>query len=375
MQVSRNQSLESQQVKSFHKLQDDIFTTFASATPVRPSLRLRNATQTSVVLEWDTIDVGTADLRSLVLYRNGAKAGAIPRAFETTSTKISGLGVDTQYDFQLVLRTSAGLWPSEKLSVRTHKMTDLTGIRVTPGIMPTQLRDGLETSIERMGAKIIENVRIDTTHFVCTEGRGKEWEKAVQMNVPVVVPDWVVGCEQQGRIVGVRGYYLGADPKLRQIGTPGQSLNRTDSQSNTPAATPSQAQMRSNDAQLHRGSQQEIPERPAPGNSEDEATSTEAVPPRSPGTRAESVEEDSDEDEEDEKEVPRRKLSNPDINSHDQIQRHSYDEEDEDKDEQRSSVTSDAGSRNGDRKHDDNDERDDDNEDEDASTNYEDVKL
>ncbi|KAL8876809.1 MAG: hypothetical protein Q9192_008795 [Flavoplaca navasiana] len=50
------------------------------------------------------------------------------------------------------------------------------------------------------------------------EGRGREWEKAVEMNIPVVRPEWVEGCEREGRIVGVRGYYLNADPKLRQVG-------------------------------------------------------------------------------------------------------------------------------------------------------------
>jgi hypothetical protein len=54
---------------------------------------------------------------------------------------------------------------------------------------------------------------------VCTEPRGQAWEKAVEMNVPVVVPDWLKGCEREGRLVGVRGYYLDADPKLRQMGT------------------------------------------------------------------------------------------------------------------------------------------------------------
>lgn len=134
-----------------------------------------------------------------------------------TSTKISGLAVDTEYVFSLVLRTSAGTYSSEKLVVRTHKMTDLHGITVTPGIMAPQLRESLDKTIESIGAKIIETIRIDTTHFVCTEGRGPAFEKAREMNIPVVLPDWVKGCEREGRLVGVRGYYLDANPKDRQI--------------------------------------------------------------------------------------------------------------------------------------------------------------
>ncbi|KAF2749118.1 hypothetical protein M011DRAFT_475856 [Sporormia fimetaria CBS 119925] len=216
--VSRNHSSESAATRKFHALQSEIFRTFGQRTPSAPLLRCRNATQTSVVLEWDPIDIATAELRSLTLYRNGSKAGTIPNARSVQSTKLSGLAVDTEYEFHLVLRTSAGTYGSEKLRVRTHKMTDLSGITITPGYMPAALRESLQTAVERIGAKIVESVRIDTTHFVCTEGRGQAWEKAVENNIPVVVPDWVLGCEREGRIVGVRGYYLNADPRLRQIG-------------------------------------------------------------------------------------------------------------------------------------------------------------
>ena len=136
--------------------------------------------------------------------------------------------MDTEYTFALVLKTSAGTFSSEKLVVRTHKMTDLSGITITAGLMAPELRESLERTADKMGAKMIDQVRIDTTHFVCTEGRGPAWEKAVEMNVPVVLPDWVKGCEREGRIVGVRGYYLGADPKLRQVG-PGVNLQREES--------------------------------------------------------------------------------------------------------------------------------------------------
>jgi hypothetical protein len=99
--------------------------------------------------------------------------------------------------------------------------------------MPAALRESLQRSVERIGAKIADNVRIDTTHFVCTEGRGPAWEKAVENNIPVVVPDWVIGCEREGRIVGVRGYYLNADPRLRSVG-PGGSQQAPQQSSQQP---------------------------------------------------------------------------------------------------------------------------------------------
>ncbi|RKF64381.1 Chitin biosynthesis protein CHS5 [Erysiphe neolycopersici] len=215
--VSRNLFSEQKAQANFLALQDSIHSSFGVSQPAAPILRCRNATQTSVVLEWDPIQLATADIISLSLFRNGQKAGNIPRPYAMQSTKISGLGVDTEYTFHLVLRTTAGTYNSERVMVRTHKMTDLSGITITPGILPPQLRDSLTRAIERIGAKMADSVRIDTTHFVTTEGHGSAWEKAVEMNIPVVRPEWIEGCEAGGRIVGVRQYYLDADPKQRQM--------------------------------------------------------------------------------------------------------------------------------------------------------------
>jgi hypothetical protein len=229
IEVTRNAEKESDEAAKFHALQSSIFRTFGQRTPTPPVLRCRNATQTSVVLEWDPIDIATAELRTLTLHRNGSKAGNIPRPTEVHSTKLSGLAVDTEYVFHLVLRTSAGTFSSDKLKVQTHKMTDLSGITITPGHMPAALRESLQRDVEEIGAKLVDTVRIDTTHFVCTEGRGPSWEKAVENNIPVVVPDWVKGCKRDGRIVGVRGYYLNADPRLRSVGG-GASQSHSSSQ-------------------------------------------------------------------------------------------------------------------------------------------------
>jgi chitin biosynthesis protein CHS5 len=163
-----------------------------------------------VVLEWNPIRLATADLISLALYRNGQKAGNIPRPLQMHSTKISGLAVDTEYTFHMVLRTTAGTFSSERVAVRTHKMTDLGGITITVGVLPPAMRERLVQTVDRIGAKIVDNVRIDTTHFITTEGRGMAWEKAVEGNIPVVRPEWVEACEQSGRILGVTKFYLDA---------------------------------------------------------------------------------------------------------------------------------------------------------------------
>ncbi|KAH8907870.1 hypothetical protein BR93DRAFT_926897 [Coniochaeta sp. PMI_546] len=208
--VSRNTASETAAELAFRRLQDQIYASFGAESPSAPQLRCRNATQTSVVLEWDPIHLATADLVGLALFRNGQKAGNIPRPLAMHSTKISGLAVDTEYVFHLVLRTTAGTYTSEKVAVRTHKMTDLSGITITTGIMPSATKEALAHAVERIGAKIVEGVRIDTTHFVTTEGRGVQWEKAVEMNIPVVRPEWVEACEKNGRILGVTKFYLDA---------------------------------------------------------------------------------------------------------------------------------------------------------------------
>lgn len=227
IQVSRNAQAEAVAKDAFAVLQDEIYGLYGVNSPKKPVLRLRNATQTSIVLEWDPIELATATLRSLTLYRNNTKAGAIPNPTAHTSTKISGLAVGEEYSFHLVLRTSAGTYSSDKVTARTHKMTDLSGITVCPGVLPAEAREELEAALLRIGANPLQDsVRIDTTHFICTEGRGQGWEKALDMNIPVVQPKWIEACEREGRVVAARNYYLGVDTsKIRQMSarTPVQS--------------------------------------------------------------------------------------------------------------------------------------------------------
>lgn len=240
-------------------------------------LRCRNATQTSVVLEWDPIQLATADLISLALYRNGQKAGNIPKPLTMQSTKISGLAVDTEYTFHLVLRTTAGTYSSERVTVRTHKMTDLSGITITTGILPAATRENLTRAVERIGAKLVEGVRIDTTHFVTTEGRGIQWEKANENNIPVVRPEWVEACEKTGRILGVTKFYLDAVrfdmPTTHETRAPVVQKE-----------LPPEPSRRNSEAPSSAG--------PPPGKDENEARKEEAV-----SSESESEESDEEEDE------------------------------------------------------------------------------
>lgn len=205
---------------------------------------------------------------------------------ENSSTKISGLGVDSEYTFYLVLRTTAGTFTSDKVVVRTHKMTDLSGITITPGILPAQLRESLTKAVERIGAKLADSVRIDTTHFVTTEARGLAWERAVEQNVPVVRPEWVEGCERGGRIMGVRGYYLDADPRLRQIP---QGVGVTPHEAPRPDITQTRTQSTVKDS--------ELPERPKENGADDDSS---AAPP--PLSKDDEKTDEKDDEEQDKKE-------------------------------------------------------------------------
>ncbi|KAF2190373.1 hypothetical protein K469DRAFT_746895 [Zopfia rhizophila CBS 207.26] len=311
--VARNHKSESDATAAFHSLQSTIFRTFGQRTPSSPVLRCRNATQTSVVLEWDPIDIATAELRGLTLYRNGSKAGTIPKPTEVHSTKLSGLAVDTEYVFHLVLKTSAGTYTSEKLKVQTHKMTDLSGITITPGHMPAALRESLQTTVDRIGAKIVDTVRIDTTHFVCTEGRGPAWEKAVENNIPVVVPDWVKGCEREGRIVGVRGYYLNADPRMRQVGPSTVQQQATQQQVRSPTVTSPRTEVTPPTPERptqERGQEEESAPPPLPPKDESESeaetpepkTQTDEQKVRTEDLKPSAADEEEDESEEEEEE-------------------------------------------------------------------------
>ncbi|KAH6662219.1 chitin biosynthesis protein CHS5 [Plectosphaerella plurivora] len=292
--VGRNSTAETKAQHDFGDLQERIFDAFGASEPTVPVLRCRNATQTSVVLEWDPVELATAELLSLSLFRNGQKAGNIPKPLSMHSTKISGLAVDTEYTFHLVLRTTAGTYTSEKVAVRTHKLTDLSGITITTGIMPHHIKEELDTAVARIGAKIVDGVRIDTTHFVTTEGRGIAWEKAVENNIPVVRPEWVDACEKSGRILGVTKFYLDAvrpgpptpnDPSSSQKDLPAPPPDHSRSQSQSQSRSPPQPQV---------PTQPQPSVQPPPQNGDGASAS-----PAAASTSGDDKQESSDEEDED----------------------------------------------------------------------------
>lgn len=215
IKVDRDLDTELEEKKQFQAIQDEIINTFGKNLPKAPQLRIKNVTQTSCVLEWDDLDLGTASLKNLVLFRDGKKLGAIPQALTNKTTKLSGLPIDQSFKFHLRLDTTAGVYKSDEVEVTTHKMTDLSGITVCLGdITPNDQFnvDDIQAALKNMGAHYPaqETVKVDTTHFITTREnkQNPEFVKANDMNIPIIRPEWLKACERERRIVGVRDFYV-----------------------------------------------------------------------------------------------------------------------------------------------------------------------
>lgn len=168
-------------------------------------------TQTSVTIQWPPINLYTADLRGIDVYRNSQKLSTVisPTA---TSVKLSGLDVNHDYEIYLAIRTSAGTFTSNSVRVKTHTMENLTGIHVAFGKFSNE-KDVpiLIELLKRIGAKYSEDVTIDNTHLVCNIPRGSKYEKASELNIPIVSPEFLKACETLGKIQPVGSYYVPTD--------------------------------------------------------------------------------------------------------------------------------------------------------------------
>lgn len=69
-------------------------------------METRNITQTSVCVEWEKIELGSASLRGLEMFRNGQRWGGVGVEVgkrEKREWKTGGLQSGDEYTFQLVL--------------------------------------------------------------------------------------------------------------------------------------------------------------------------------------------------------------------------------------------------------------------------------
>ncbi|KAJ6454508.1 hypothetical protein C8R47DRAFT_1228661 [Mycena vitilis] len=129
----------------------------------------------------------------------------------------TGLELNTEYTFQLILRTTAGTFPSDLIRVRTHTMSDNSGISVCFGTVQDPvvlenakmaLRDMRANGAQPSGSSPI--------------APGVEYQRALQLSLLVVQPHWVFACHTERKLVAITAYNLGATPP-----TPARSTCRS----------------------------------------------------------------------------------------------------------------------------------------------------
>ncbi|KLO05246.1 hypothetical protein SCHPADRAFT_862536 [Schizopora paradoxa] len=290
--VHRNIAEEKRRDSDFWALQKEIYDTFGVESPKAPKLELRNVTQTSVTLEWPQVQLATAKLRSLDIYRNGVRLAAIPQPTTNTSTKLSGLELNTDYTFQLILRTTAGTYPSNLIRVRTHTMTDTSGISVCFGtVQDEEMLEEAKAALQEMRAKWSDKIQIDTTHFVCTSsaapgspnaGPGVEYQRALQLSLPIVQPQWILACAQNKKMMPISQFYLGTTPSTTI------SSNRTQSMSQVSLQRTVAKGATSPTGAGNRASMPPAPRRPA-ANGEADAADTSAFVNQTPSPKSPSA--------------------------------------------------------------------------------------
>jgi hypothetical protein len=105
--------------------------------------------------------------------------------------------------------------------VRTHTIADTSGISVCFGnVADSVLLENAKLALKEMRAKWSDKIQIDTTHFVCTTpavtpagaqpaggvaaAPGAEYQRALQLSIPVVQPQWILACHSEKKYAYAR---------------------------------------------------------------------------------------------------------------------------------------------------------------------------
>jgi hypothetical protein len=205
--LERNTDEEHRQQQRFKDIQHDIFKKYGQE-PIPPVIRVKSVTQTSVTISWEPLRLQAATYRGIDIYNNGQKLN-IKCAPSAISVKIGGLDVAHDYDIWVVLRTSAGAYESNRVAVKTHAIDNLTGLHVCFGMFSNEADiPRMKEVVKRIGASYSDELTVDNTHLVCTVPRGKPCEKALQLNIPIVSPEFLKACEQERRVVPAHPFHL-----------------------------------------------------------------------------------------------------------------------------------------------------------------------
>lgn len=66
-------------MQEFWELENTILNKYGVTEPEPPKVRVKNITQTSLILEWDPLVLHTASLRSLDIFKNKTKLAQVKK--------------------------------------------------------------------------------------------------------------------------------------------------------------------------------------------------------------------------------------------------------------------------------------------------------
>ncbi|KAF9171063.1 Chitin synthase, class 5 [Mortierella sp. AD011] len=208
--VNRDLEEEKHRLDEFWSLQDEILDQFGKNPPKSPTLRVQSLTQSTCILEWDSLVLNQASLRSLDVYKNGVKQGhSIANPFHTNQYKLQGLEINHEYSFYIEIKTSAGTLRSNEVKARTHTLENLTGTNICFGVFESDAAlEECKSLIVEIGGKWTEEVGIETTHLLCHVQGGYNYEAALHQSIPIVKPEWLKACVEHKKLQAALPYYL-----------------------------------------------------------------------------------------------------------------------------------------------------------------------
>lgn len=208
--VNRDLEEENHRQDEFWALQDEILDQFGKNPPKPPTLRVKSLTQSTCTLEWDSLVLSQASLRSLDVFKNGVKQGhSIANPFHTNQYKLQGLEIDHEYSFHIQIKTSAGTLRSNEVKGRTHTLDNLTGMNICFGVFESETAlEECKRLIVEIGGRWTEEVGIETTHLLCHVQGGYNYEAALQQSIPIVRPEWLKACVEHKKLQAAIPYYL-----------------------------------------------------------------------------------------------------------------------------------------------------------------------
>ncbi|KXS17497.1 hypothetical protein M427DRAFT_96917 [Gonapodya prolifera JEL478] len=217
--ISRDIDKETRMRREFLDLQEDIYHAFRRK-PESPTIKVKWVTQTSITITWDPLVLFNVELRGIDVYRNNIRSPG--HFYGPTTVKLSGCEVNTEYEIFIGVRTSGGSLTSNKLTVRTHTLDNLTGIRIAFGEfgIPDEVQQ-LKEVCRRNECTWTDDLTVENTHFVCTLPRGEKYQRALELNIPIVNGDWIRQCEATRKIQPVGIYHVVSAPLLLVVAVGG----------------------------------------------------------------------------------------------------------------------------------------------------------